>query len=346
MTPSHSTRGKAKRYRYYVCSSAQKRGWQTCPSKAIPADQVEGMVVSQIRTVGRDPTLVREVLEQAKAQAETAARDREAARANGARKTFGPVMPNCAALSGQVQPGRDNAGTLARLADLQERIAAGEARVRALSEEVEEPRLTDDEARHALALFDPVWEALTLRERARAVHLLVERVDYDGAKGQAGDRLPAGRHSNAGSESGRTFTSSGSLLMTTPLTVECEVHFTNQKRGRKVLEVGPAPGPSCSPGRLPRVTRWMALAIRCDELIRSGVIENYAAIARLGHVTRARVSQIMNLLNLAPDIQEALLELPRVMAGREPVVLAELQPIASVVDWREQRRMWEEMHER
>src|SRR5262249_6049904 len=94
------------------------------------------------------------------------------------------------------------------------------------------------------------------------------------------------------------------------------------------------------PGRIPRVARLMALAIRCEQLIRGGQLESYTEIARLGHVTRARVSQILNLLNLAPDIQEAILHLPRTVAGRDAVILSQLQPIASMLDWRKQRRMW------
>jgi hypothetical protein len=89
----------------------------------------------------------------------------------------------------------------------------------------------------------------------------------------------------------------------------------------------------------------MALAIRCDWLIREGVIENYTEVARLGHVTRARVSQIMNLLNLAPDIQEEILHLPRTETGRAPIILADLQPIASTPDWRKQRALWRELKE-
>ena len=87
----------------------------------------------------------------------------------------------------------------------------------------------------------------------------------------------------------------------------------------------------------------MALAIRCDGLLRDGVLESQTEIARLGHVTRARVSQIMNLLNLAPDIQEAILDLPRTEAGRAPVILVQLQPIASTLDRRKQRAMWREL---
>ena len=132
--------------------------------------------------------------------------------------------------------------------------------------------------------------------------------------------------------------------MKTPLTIECEVHFDRQGRGsRKVLETGPKPYRPTESGRVPRVARLMALAIRCEGLIRDGVIENYTEIGRLGHVTRARVSQIMNLLNLAPDIQEEVLFLPRTEKGRAPIILAQLQPIAQVPDWRKQRILWREL---
>jgi len=48
MTPSHSTKG-TRRYRYYVCCAAQKRGWQSCPSKAVPAGAMEQWLLEQIR---------------------------------------------------------------------------------------------------------------------------------------------------------------------------------------------------------------------------------------------------------------------------------------------------------
>jgi hypothetical protein len=57
-------------------------------------------------------------------------------------------------------------------------------------------------------------------------------------------------------------------------------------------------------GRVPRVSRLLALALRLDELVRAGVIPDYATLAELAHVSRARISQIMNLLVLAPDNPE------------------------------------------
>ena len=124
-----------------------------------------------------------------------------------------------------------------------------------------------------------------------------------------------------------------------PLTIECAVHFQRQGRGRKELAVGVA-APEPASGRVPRVARLLALAHRLERLLRTGAVRDYAALARLGHVSRARVSQVMNLLNLAPDLQEAVLFLPRTERGRDPIPLWRLLPIASTVDWKKQRALW------
>ncbi len=126
------------------------------------------------------------------------------------------------------------------------------------------------------------------------------------------------------------------------ITVTQKVHFGTGSQSRKELQGGPHKHPKhpVPPGRLPRVSRLMALAIRFDQLVREGAVADYAEIARLGHVTRARLTQIMNLLSLAPDIQEAILCLPRVDAGRDPITERELRPIAAMPDWQKQRRMW------
>src|ERR1700722_3002109 len=58
MTPAHSTRNRTKRYRYYVCTGAQKRGWDTCPSKSVPAAELEQFVIDRLRGVGKEPALL------------------------------------------------------------------------------------------------------------------------------------------------------------------------------------------------------------------------------------------------------------------------------------------------
>lgn len=123
------------------------------------------------------------------------------------------------------------------------------------------------------------------------------------------------------------------------LTIECAVHLHRRAKGQKQLRAGPVPV-TPPPGRIPRVSRLMALALRCEQLLRDGVVQDYAELARLGHVSRARITQIMNLLHLAPDLQEQLLFLPPVTAGRDGLILAQLQPLAAAPDWKQQRRLW------
>jgi hypothetical protein len=84
----------------------------------------------------------------------------------------------------------------------------------------------------------------------------------------------------------------------------------------------------------------IALAIKFQELVDRGEVHDYADLARLGYVTRARITQIMNLLNLAPDIQETLLDLNNV--GTLPCE-RDIRRVTAHVDWTQQRRSWREI---
>ena len=126
--------------------------------------------------------------------------------------------------------------------------------------------------------------------------------------------------------------------MTKELRLESTIQFERRQRGRK--QVAPALDEPSVCGKLPRITRLMALAIHFDRLVRNGEIQDYTELAQLGHVTRARITQIMNLTNLAPDIQEAILFLPRHDEGRDPLILRQFQKIAASLSWRAQRRDW------
>lgn len=100
----------------------------------------------------------------------------------------------------------------------------------------------------------------------------------------------------------------------------------------------PAPAPV---GRVPRVARLMALAIRLDGLLRHGDVGTQSELAELGGVTRARLTQILNMSHLAPDLQEQILHLPPVVRGRDPVSEPDIRPIAALVGWDDQRRAWD-----
>jgi hypothetical protein len=116
-----------------------------------------------------------------------------------------------------------------------------------------------------------------------------------------------------------------------PTTIECQL----SQRTRLGRHVSKAPAT-----RVPRLARLMALAIRFEELLRLGEVQGYAELARLGRVSRARITQIMNLRLLSPDLQEQILFLPPIARGRDPIHLALVQPIALEATWRRQRELW------
>lgn len=130
--------------------------------------------------------------------------------------------------------------------------------------------------------------------------------------------------------------------MTRPLKITKAVHFRSMRKGRKELREG-VEEPLPTLGSVPRVSRLLALALHMDDLRRQGEVTDYAELARLSMVTRARMTQIMSLLLLAPDIQEEILFLPRSDGGLDPIREKAVRPIASVPDWRKQRVMWRDM---
>ena len=95
--------------------------------------------------------------------------------------------------------------------------------------------------------------------------------------------------------------------------------------------------------RVPRISRMLALAIHLKGIIERKDLVNYAEIAELGHVSRPRVSQIMDLNYLAPDIQEEVLFLPEIAKGRDPWQERRLRKISYELEWSRQREMWNEM---
>jgi len=128
------------------------------------------------------------------------------------------------------------------------------------------------------------------------------------------------------------------------LTIDCRVHFQRGPGGRKRLMAGDKPAPPpIIPGNVPRVSRLLALAIKLERLVNSGEVRDYAELSRLGQVSRARITQIMNMLLLAPDIQEEILFLPRTIKGCDQIRERDLRPIAAIPDWICQREMWAEL---
>ena len=167
-----------KRYRYYVCVNAQKRGWDQCPAPSLPAGELEEFVVDQIRSLGQDEQLVAEAIRETHARLATNVAKLETERNDllaAARSTSKQIE----ALAANHVEGN---GMTKRLAELHDRLHDLEQQITHIEDRITRAnrRLIDeDELVGALETFDPTWNALTPRERERLVHLIVRQVEYD-----------------------------------------------------------------------------------------------------------------------------------------------------------------------
>jgi hypothetical protein len=119
-----------------------------------------------------------------------------------------------------------------------------------------------------------------------------------------------------------------------------QVHFARTSRGGNEIRIGTPPPKPPEVGQVQRLSKLMALAIHFQELLESGRVESMAVLARAGQVTRARLTQVMDLTMLAPDIQEEILMLPRVRGERSSVPERRIRVIAAEPDWMRQRELW------
>jgi len=185
MTHTYTNKNPNKRYRYYVCVRAQKQGWDVCPTKSLPAAEIERFVINQIRCIGKDQHLIAETLKQAETQINDQFRELEEKCKALSQKLKGhntEVRQLISTLRSDIDI---ESPTTTRLAELQDIIRATEQQITEVHKVVDalsQEHVAEAELTAALSQFDPVWEALSPREQARMIRLLVERVSYDGEK--------------------------------------------------------------------------------------------------------------------------------------------------------------------
>jgi len=123
------------------------------------------------------------------------------------------------------------------------------------------------------------------------------------------------------------------------ITVKRKVDVKLVSRNRKTIVPATEPRPERQ-GKIPRISRLMALAIQFEEMLQTGEVTDATELASLYNVTQPRMSQIRALTLLAPDLQETLLTLPRETTGRSQIHEKCLRPICAEVDFARQREMW------
>jgi hypothetical protein len=168
------------------------------------------------------------------------------------------------------------------------------------------------------------WEDMEQIDRVAAVRSWIERIHYDDSAHRISIRFRAHAGSSGTEES--------------PREISYDVDFhAGPHRSEVTVESNASPDPKPEIGSIPRTARLMALAIRFRNSLDYGVFRDYAELARLGHVTRARMTQITKLLYLAPDIQEQILFLPAVKGINE----RNLREVVDTIEWEEQRKLFQ-----
>ena len=183
MVHTYTAKKNGRRYRYYVCLNAQQRGWDACPTKSVNAHDLETFVVDHIRGLGTDGEIVAETIRQVREKSEKRMIELKTERRTLERKLRRLHAKLRELATKAAAPGSDVSLTADRLADLQDQIRSIEQRMTAIREEVlsvEREAVDESDLVKALSIFDPVWESLNSRERHRVMHLLIDRIAYDG----------------------------------------------------------------------------------------------------------------------------------------------------------------------
>ncbi len=181
MSHTYTCKGN-RRYRYYLCGTAQKRGWDQCPAPSVPAGEIERFVVDQIHQIGTDPKLITETIRQVRLQT-----DEGIKHLTDEQTSLQQQLRGCHADLQATASLPNTTKRVSQLADLQDQLRITERRLTEIDSEISVLRanqIDESEVTRLLAEFHQTWEALAPRDQARVIELLIERIDYRGQEGQ------------------------------------------------------------------------------------------------------------------------------------------------------------------
>jgi hypothetical protein len=118
-----------------------------------------------------------------------------------------------------------------------------------------------------------------------------------------------------------------------PLTVAVKCRLTRPR------PAPPPPRPRKEKGKLQTATVQLARAHRLQRLLEETKPATHRELAKMVRLTPARVTQLLDLLFLAPDIQERILSLPRTPNGRGSLTERDLRIMAAEPLWAAQRKL-------
>jgi DNA invertase Pin-like site-specific DNA recombinase len=335
MAPGNSGNRKGS-YRYYRCVGREK-GRDGCNARALPASAIEAFVADRLREIAASGTVAAHVTQYAR-ELVTKHRPAIAARAEQLSARVSELAESSARLVEGMATANDRARaklakraetTHAELAKLETELSDTRKRLDAIDAAQAESTWIAEQ----LANFDAVWDLLEPEFRARLLRGLVRTVNVDERAHKIAivfapldETRRAILDETAGDSDRFTSVVTGELYRKRTTKA---VGFTN--------DAPPAPKPRAE--RPAKIARLLAVAHGLTAAIDSGACPDLATMAKRLKMTRARVSQVVALTFLAPDIQEQILSM-RAIDGREPVRERPIRPIALLPQWDRQRAAW------
>lgn len=180
---SSTTRKGSRAYKYYVCSSAQRHGYETCPCPSVPAFKLEGLILDQIRAVGRDQGLQDQVHAAARTRHDEVREQLGADLTRATKKraaTQDEIKGLLKTLADGTVSGTSITGRIAELETALETLDQQIADIQAQIESHTQLHPNPSDLTESLSVFNEIWEVLLPTEKERVIGLLINTIDYDG----------------------------------------------------------------------------------------------------------------------------------------------------------------------